>query len=75
MKFKILMFDGRPVESVLYDRIVYCERDKPKLLDNDITMEKLVKGIVWKEPWRTKCEQLLRKCDLEEMELRFTKLI
>lgn len=75
MMYKILMFDGRPVETVLYDRIVYCEQDKVRLLDHRTTIDDLVKKSSYKEPWASKCAALIRKCELEEVELRFTKKI
>lgn len=75
MKYKILMYDGHAVDTVLYDRIVYEKENPPKLLVHTTTIDMLVKKIIYHEPWRSKCERLIRKCDLVEVELTFTQEI
>jgi hypothetical protein len=75
MKYKILMYDGHPVDQVLDTRVVYRDLHPPRLLPQETTIDSLVKQIIYKSPWKENCEKLLRTCDLEEVELRFTKEI
>jgi hypothetical protein len=75
MRFKILMFDGRPVKTVLDDRIVFNDPDDVTLLPATITMLKMENNTVYKEPWKSKRAALVRKCELEDVELMFLKKI
>lgn len=59
MKYKILMFDGHAVSSVLYDRICYCD-GPPELLPHETTIDMLVKKILWRDNWRDQCSTDLR---------------
>lgn len=77
MKYKMLMYDGHPVKRVLEDRIVMIdqEHETPVLLDYASTIESLIEKSAYKQPWKNKMAMLMRKCDLEEVELKFTKKI
>ena len=72
-KYKILVYDGRYIDTVLYDRYVF--RELPKLLDHGTTMESLLKKPKYYEPWHSQYKKLLRKCELVDVELRILKEI
>lgn len=66
MKYRVLTFDGQYIGRISAEELQF--RREPYLLPHGTTIEMLIKN----NPEQAK---MLRKCVLEEVELRFTKAV
>ena len=79
MKYKILMYDGHPVIWVKPSEIRLADLSfqTPILLDERMTMDQIEELMLKDTPAALKYDHalMIRKCDLVEVELKFTQEI